>query len=162
MFRQAFQQAQGPSIPYQPPSNPFLAPAAPHAPSVAQPKRGKKKRKTQKFAAVVMTTPTVAAVAPTQAASAEVNPPPSNLPGHEWVLVAKGAAATATPASPDVIVVEPEPVKIDAGLQQAQADLDRLQAIMESSLVCLMEFRREYPLSKFGILDALHMFRPTG
>ena len=76
------------------------------------------------------------------------------MPGHEWVLVAKGAATAATSTSPDIIVVEPEPVKVNAGLQQAQADLDKLQAIVESSLVCLLEPRREYPLSKFGILDA--------
>ena len=146
------QQAQGPSVPYQQPSNPFLAPVAPHAPFVAQPKKGKKK-KTQNSATVVMTTPPVAAVAPTQATNAEVNPPPSTMPGHEWVLVAKGAATAATSTSPDIIVVEPEPVKVNAGLQQAQADLDKLQAIVESSLVCLLEPRREYPLSKFGILD---------
>ena len=50
--------------------------------------------------------------------------------------------------------MEPEPVKVDAGLQQAQADLDKLQAIVEASLVCLLEHRLEYKLSRFGLLDA--------
>ena len=40
-------------------------------------------------------------------------------------------------------IMEPEPVKVDAGLQQAQADLDQLQAIVEASLVCLLEHRLE-------------------
>ena len=48
----------------------------------------------------------------------------------------------------------PEHVKVNAGLYQAQADLDKVQSIVESALVCLLEPRREYPLSKFGILDA--------
>ena len=103
---------------------------------------------------MVMTTPPVAAVAPTQTATPESNPPASNLPGHEWVLVAKGTTNPATSTSPEVPAVVPEPVKVNAGLQQAQADLDKVQSIVESALVCLLEPWREYPLSKFGILDA--------
>ena len=117
---------------------------------MAQPKKSKKKKKTQN----VMTTPPVAAVAPTQTSNIEANPPQPATPGHEWDLVAKGAASTARPASPEVAIMEPEPVKVDAGLQQAQADLDKLQAIVEASLVCLLEHRLEYPLSRFGLLDA--------
>ena len=131
-----------------------MAPLAPPTPFVAQPKKGKKKKRTQNSAAVVMTTPPVAAVAPTQTTNTEANPPASNMPGHEWVLVAKGAATPATSTSTEVPAVTPEPVKVNAGLQQAQADLDKLQSIVESALVCLLEPRREYPLSKFGILDA--------
>ena len=48
----------------------------------------------------------------------------------------------------------PEHVKVNAGLYQAQADLDKVQCIVESALICLLEPRKEYPLSKFGILDA--------
>ena len=150
-YSPAPQQSQGPPTPYQQPANPFLTPAVPLAPYVAQPK---KKKKTQNHSAVVMTTPPVAAVAPTQTSNVEANPLQSAMPGHEWVLVAKGAATAARPTSPEVVIMEPEPVKVDAGLQQAQADLDKLQAIVEASLVCLLEHRLEYPLSRFGLLDA--------
>ena len=148
------QQAQGPPAPFQQPLNPFMSPLAPATPFVAQPKKGKKKKRTQTSAAVVMTTPPVAAVAPTQTANPESNPPESNLPGHEWVLVAKGTATPATSTSPEVPAVAQEPVKINTGLYQAQADMDKVQSIIESALVCLLEPRREHPLSKFGILDA--------
>ena len=148
------QQAQGPPAPYQQPSNPFMASLAPTPPFAAQSKKGKKKKRTQTSAAVVMSTPPVAAVAPTPTATPESNPPASNLPGHEWVLVAKGTTTPATSTSPEVPAVVAEPVKVNAGLQQAQADLDKVQSIVESALVCLLEPRREYPLSKLGILDA--------
>ena len=86
------QQSQGPPTPYQQSANPFLAPAVPLAPYVAQPKKSKKKKKTQNHSAVVMTTPPMATVAPKQTSNVEANPPQSATPGHEWVLVAKGAA----------------------------------------------------------------------
>ena len=41
--------------------------------------------------------------------------------------------------------MEPEPVKVDAGLQQAQADVDKMQSIIEP--------RQNYQLSQVGILD---------
>ena len=37
-------QAQGPPVPYQQPSNPFMAPLAPTPPLLAQSKKGKKKK----------------------------------------------------------------------------------------------------------------------
>ena len=76
------------------------------------------------------------------------------MSGFQPTHLAKGTTTPATATSPEVPAVVPEPVKVNAGLHQAQADLDKVQSIVESALVCLLESRREYPLSKFGILDA--------
>ena len=67
------------------------------------------------------------------------------------VLIAEDATR---PASTEVTIMEPEPVKVDAGLQQAQADVDKMQSIIESALICLIEPRQNYQLSQVGILDA--------
>ena len=147
-------QAQGSPVPYQQPSNPFMAPLAPTLPLLAQSKKGKKKKRTLTSPTARLFTPPVAVIAPAPTATPDSNPPASNLPGHEWVLVAKGTTTPAQSTSPEVSVVVPEYMKVNTDLYQAQADLDKVQCIVESALVCLLEPRREYPLSKFRILDA--------
>ena len=72
----------------------------------------------------------------------------------EWVLVAKGTSTPTPPAPTEGPALEPEPEKVNAGLAQAQEELDRVQWIVESSVCCLIEPRREFPIEKFGILDA--------
>ena len=47
-----------------------------------------------------------------------------------------------------------EPETVNAGLAQAQEELDRAQWIVESSMCCLIEPRREFPLEKYGVLEA--------
>ena len=116
-------QAQGPPAPYQQPSNPFMAPLAPTPPFVAQSKKGKKKKRTLTSPATPMSTPPVAVVAPAPTATPDSNPPASNLPGHEWVLIAKGTTTPAPSTSPEVPSVVPEHMKVNAGLYQAQAEL---------------------------------------
>ena len=73
---------------------------------------------------------------------------------HEWVLVAKGTATPAPSTPTESPTIEPEPVKIDAGLAQAQGELDKVQWIVESAMLGLIEPRRDFPIEKFGILDA--------
>ena len=51
-------------------------------------------------------------------------------------------------------MVEPEPVKVDAELKTAQAAVDKMQCIIESALICLLEPRQGYRLSQIGILEA--------
>ena len=75
----------------------------------------------------------------------------TTLPGHKWVLVAEDATR---PASLEVTIVEPEPVKVVAGLKQAQADMEKMQSIIEFALICIIEPRRGYQLSQVGILEA--------
>ena len=111
-------------------------------PPTVQRKNKKKKREPSTWVAPVVLQPQ-GTTAPSQA----ITPPP----GHKWVLVAEDATR---PASPEVSIVEPEPVKVDAGLQQAQADVDKMQSIIESALICLIEPRQNYQLSQVGILDA--------
>ena len=50
--------------------------------------------------------------------------------------------------------MEPEPVKVVAGLKQAQADMEKMQSIIEFALICIIEPRRGYQLSQVGILEA--------
>ena len=75
-------------------------------------------------------------------------------PGHRWVLIAESSPTQALPTSPEVIIVEPEPVKVDAGLKIAQAAVDKMQCIIKSALICLLEPRLEYQLSQIRILEA--------
>ena len=147
-------QAQGSPVPYQQPSNPFTASLAPTILLLAQSKKGKKKKRTLTSPAAPMVPQPGTVIAPVLTATPAADQPTSSLPGHEWVLVAKGAATPAPSTSSEISVVVPEYVKVNAGLYQAQADLDKVQCIVESALICLLEPRKEYPLSKFGILDA--------
>ena len=69
----------------------------------------------------------------------------------EWVLVPKGTTSSSTVAPPPV---EPEPEKVSDKLADAQKEVDRLQWIVENSLIILVEPRRAYPLVEFGLLEA--------
>ena len=151
-------QAQGPPVPYQQPTNPFVAPLAPTPPpltqSNGQKKRKKKKKRTLPSPAVPVVPPPGGVVGLALTAPPVPNQPVSNQPGHKWVLVAEDTANPAQSTSTEVSIVVSEPVKVDAGLGHAQAELDKVQSIVESALICLLEPRKEYPLSQFGILDA--------
>ena len=146
-------QAQGPPAQYQQTSNPFIAPLAAAPFPLAQPnvqRKNKKKRKPSTLAAPVVPQPkeimTLALAVPLVPSQSTTTPP-----RHKWVLVAENAIR---PTSPEVTIVEPEPVKVNAGLKQAQADVDKMQSIIESALICLIEPRQGYQLSQFGILEA--------
>ena len=150
-------QAQGPTVPYQQPTNPFVAPLAPTPPPLAQSngqKKGKKKKRTLPSPAAPVAPQPGGVVDSALTAPPVSNQPVSNRLGHKWVLVAEDTANSAQSTSPEVSIVVSEPVKVDAGLGQAQAELDKVHSIVESALICLLEPRKEYPLSQFGILDA--------
>ena len=150
-------QAQGPPAQYQQTSNPFIAPLAAAPLPLAQPnvqrKNKKKKRQPSTSAAPVVPQPkgimTPALAVPLVPSQSTTTPP-----GHKWVLLAENAPNPTQPASPEVKIVEQDPVKVNAGLKQAQADLDKMQSIIESALICLIEPRQGYQLSQFGILEA--------
>ena len=147
-------QVQGPPVHPQNPSNPFVAAPGPSTTHRAPPKRLKKKKRAQASPAVpaVPQPGTIAALV--MPANPAADQPTSSQPGLEWVLVAKNSA-TPEPSKPtESPIVEPEPVKINAGLAQAQEELDKVQWIAEAAMICLVEPRREFPIEKFGIIDA--------
>ena len=72
----------------------------------------------------------------------------------EWVLVPKGTPAPSLSNPAETPALEPEPMKINAKLVEAQAEVDRVQWLVESSLCILVEPRRVYPIEKFGTLEA--------
>ena len=109
-------------------------------PPTTQRKNNKKKKREPS----TLVTPVVPQPQGTTAPGKAIAPPP----GKKWILVEEDATR---PASPEVSIVEPEPVKVDARLQQAQADVDKMQSIIESALICLLEPRQNYQLSKAGI-----------
>ena len=67
--------------------------------------------------------------------------PSQTPPGQKWALVPED-----TP--------EPEHSKPNEELKAAQAAADKLQGIVEAAVICLLEHRTEYPLEKFGIIEA--------
>ena len=69
----------------------------------------------------------------------------------EWVLVPKGTTSSSTVAPPPV---EPEPEKVSDKLADAQKEVDRMQWIVETAMLILVEPRRGYPLVEFGLLEA--------
>ena len=69
----------------------------------------------------------------------------------EWVLVPKGTTSSSTVATPPV---EPEPEKVSDKLADAQKEVDRMQWIVETAMLILVEPRRAYPLVEFGLLEA--------
>ena len=140
-------QAQGPPVPHHQPSNPFLAAPGPSVSHRAPPKRSKKKKPVQASPALPVVPQPGTVTAPVMPAT----PADDQL---EWVLVAKGTATPTPPAPTEGPTLEPEPEKVNAGLAQAQEELDRVQWIVESSMCCLIEPRREFPIEKFKILDA--------
>ena len=70
------------------------------------------------------------------------------------MLVPKGTPAPSLPAPAEAPALEPEPAKINAKLVEAQAEVDKVQWLIESSLCILVEPRRAYPIEKFGTLEA--------
>ena len=122
--------------------NPFVAAPTPPSQALtnAQKWNGRKKNRV----APVIPQP-VANVVPAQKADPAPPPNPSANeiipPGHKWVLVPDN-----TP--------EPEPSKPSAELKAAQEAIDKLQRIVEAAVICLIEHRTEYPLTRFGITEA--------
>ena len=124
-------QAQGPPVQYQQSSNPFIAPLASAPPPLAQPnvQRKNKKKKCEPSTLAAPAVPQPGEImAPALAIPLVPSQSVTTPPGHKWVLVAEDATP---PASPEVSIVEPEPVKVDARLQQAQADVDKMKSIIE-------------------------------
>ena len=153
-FQQGYQeyvpvphQAQGSPVPHQQPSNPFMAAPGPSVPHRAPPKRSKKKKHVQ-------ASPVTPVVPQPGTVAAPVMPAKPTDDQHEWVLVAKNTATPISSKPTESPAIEPEPVKVDAGLPQAQGELDKVQWIVESAMLCLIEPKREFPIEKFGILDA--------
>ena len=130
-YAQGPNQAQGPPVQHQhqPSLNPFVAPPAPSslAQTNAQKKKSKTKRHESSTSAAPMVPQPLGNVAPAPMASSTPLVSNQNVlvpPGHKWVLEADGPHATippapAPPASLEVVNVEPEPVKVDAGLKTA-------------------------------------------
>ena len=91
------------------------------------------------------------------------NPSPSTQqlapPGQKWVLVADTTPANVPPApiqraAPEADKPEPEPTKPNAELKAEQTAVNRIQWIIESAMICLLEQRLKYPIEKIGILEA--------
>ena len=129
-------QGQGP-----PSANPFLAPPGPKR---APPRRSRKKRTTPAQPVVPQPGTTTTPARPATQADEKL----------EWVLVPKGTPAPSLPNPAETPALEPEPVKINAKLVEAQAEVDRVQWLIESSLCILVEPRRVYPNERFGTLEA--------
>ena len=140
-------QVQGPPVPLSQPSNPFLAAPGPSRSHQAPPRRSKKKKPVQASPAVPVVPQPGTVTTPVMPAT----PADDQL---EWVLVAKGTSTPTPPAPTEGPALEPEPEKVNDGLAQAQEELDRAQWIVESSMCCLIEPRREYPIEQYNILDA--------
>ena len=145
-------QAQGPPVPHQQHSNPFMAAPGPSTPHRAQPKKSKKKKRVQASPAAPVVPQPGTVATPVMPGNPAAGQPTSSQLGLEWVLVAKNTA-TPKPSKPtESPVIEPEPVKVNAGLAQAQEELDKVQWIAEAAMICLVEPRREFPIEKFGIV----------
>ena len=129
-------QGQGP-----PSANPFLAPPGPKR---APPRRSRKKRTTPAQPVVPQPGTTTTPARPATQADEKL----------EWVLVPKGTPAPSLSNPAETPALEPEPVKVNAKLVEAQAEVDRVQWLVESSLCILVEPRRVYPIEKFGTLEA--------
>ena len=140
-------QNQGP-----PTMNPFVANPGP---------RRKRNRKQKDVTLPVVPQPGTTTAPVAVLASATIPAPVPAKPADpaegqqlEWVLVPKGtpvATSSSTVATPPV---EPEPEKVSDKLADAQKEVNRLQWIVENSLIILVEPRRAYPIVEFGLLDA--------
>ena len=98
-------QAQGPPVPYQQPTNPFIAPLAPTPPPLAQSNGQKKKKRTLPSPAAPVVPQLGGVVAPALTAPPAPHQPVSNRPGHKWVLVAEDTAVPAQSTTPEVSIV---------------------------------------------------------
>ena len=129
-------QGQGP-----PSSNPFLAPPGPKR---APPRRSRKKR----------TTPAQPVVPQPGTKTTPARPATQADEKLEWVLVPKGTPAPLLTNPVATPTLEPEPVKVNAKLAEAQGEVDKVQWLVESSLCILVEPRRAHPIDQFGTLEA--------
>ena len=136
-------QGQGPPVTHSQPSNPFLAAPGTNQTHRAPPRRSRKKTPAQASPVVPQPGTVAAPVMPATPADDKL----------EWVLVSKGTSAPSLPASTEAPAPEPEQT-VNAGLVRAQEELDWAQWIIEASMCCLVEPRREFPIDQFGILEA--------
>ena len=140
----------------QPAPNPFLPAAIQPAPvaSFSQKQNNRRKKRGLSLPAAALVPQPLGNVA---LAPQVLPPPPQNLSqnveppsGHKWVLVSDGAQATIPPApTPDL-----EPVETSVEMKTAQAAVNKMELIIESALIYLLEPRQRYFLSKIRILEA--------
>ena len=150
----------------QPASNPFLPATAQPTPAVSnsQKRNSRKKRQVALMSATPVVPQPLGNVAPTPVVLPTVSPNPTSTqqlapPGKKWVLIEDSQIlcpnhVAVQPAVPEIVTPEPELVKPNAELKAAQASVNLMQYIIESSLICLLEQRQRHPISKIGILEA--------
>ena len=140
-------QAQGPPVKHQQNSNPFHASAATTHPPQAQLNNQRRNKNKRRAPPPRRTSTVVPQPRGTTAPVPDVPQAPSHIPpGHKWAIVPED-----TP--------ELEPAKPNEELKAAQDAADKLQEMVEAAVICLLEHRLEYPLERFGIIEAFCLQR---